>query len=102
MIRHCVFVKFRSDISDADKQAIYGQLNDLRDVIPGISAASFGPNISPEGKTRGFEDGFTMDFADQSVRDAYLIHPQHREAGQALVSLLDGGRDGLMVFDIEV
>jgi hypothetical protein len=102
MIRHCVFLKFRPDIGDAEKQAVYSQLNDLRDVIPGISAASFGPNISPEGKNRGYDDGFTMDFADMSVRDAYLIHPQHREAGQALVSLLEGGRDGLMVFDIEV
>ena len=102
MIRHCVFVKFRADISEADKQAVYNQLNDLRDVITGVLAAPFGPNISPEGKNRGYDDGFIMDFADQSVRDAYLVHPQHREAGKALVSLLEGGRDGLMVFDLTV
>ncbi|NQW00283.1 MAG: Dabb family protein [Rhodospirillales bacterium] len=102
MIRHCVFLKFKADITDADKQAIYSRLNGLRDVISGISDASFGPNISPEGRTQGYDDGFTMDFDDLAVRDAYLENPDHRAVGQQLVSLLEGGRAGLLVFDMEV
>jgi hypothetical protein len=56
----------------------------------------------PEGLHQGFEDGFTIDFADEAGRDAYLIHPAHKAAGARLVAALDGGREGLIVFDIAV
>jgi hypothetical protein len=102
MIRHCVFIKFRADVSKDDKQAVYTMLNDLRDVVPGLVDASFGPNVSPEGKSRGFDDGFTMDFKNMTARDTYLDHPEHKKAGAQLVSLLEGGREGLMVFDFDV
>ena len=102
MIRHCVFIKFRADVSKDDKQAVYTMLNDLRDVVPGLVDASFGPNVSPEGKSRGFDDGFTMDFKNMTARDTYLDHPEHKKAGAQLVSLLEAGREGLMVFDLDV
>lgn len=103
MIRHCVFVKFRSGVSEADKRAVYAKLDALRETIPGLINATFGPNISPEGKSRGFNDGFIMDFEDVAARDVYLEDPDHKAAGGELVQLLDGGREtGLMVFDIEI
>jgi hypothetical protein len=102
MIRHCVFIKFRADVSKDNKQAVYTMLNDLRDVVPGLVDASFGPNVSPEGKSRGFDDGFTMDFKNVTARDTYLDHPEHKKAGAQLVSLLEAGREGLMVFDLDV
>lgn len=102
MIRHCVFVKFRTDISSQDKSEIYKKLEGLRSVVPGIVDTSFGPNISPEGKSKGFDDGFTMDFTDEASRDAYLVNETHKAVGGELVSMLEGGRDGLLVFDIEV
>ena len=77
-------------------------LNDLRDVIPGLVDASFGTNVSPEGKSRDFDDGFTMDFKDVAARDTYLDHPEHKKSGAQLISLLEGGREGLMVFDLDV
>jgi len=101
MIRHCVFVKFKAGVSDADKRGIYQKLDDLRSVIPGIRDASFGPNVSPEGLTQGFNDGFVMDFDDVAARDFYLEHPDHREAGSNMVSYVEGGSDGVLVFDIE-
>lgn len=102
MIRHCVFIKFKSDISEADKQAIYGKLDGLRAVVPGILDTTFGPNISPEGMSHGFDDGFTMDFADIAARDVYLVDPNHKAVGSELVGLTEGGRGGLLVFDITV
>ncbi len=102
MIRHCVFVKFKPSTSTQDKKEIYNKLEGLRSIIPGIVAASYGPNISPEGKSLGFDDGFTMDFIDEAARDAYLVDETHKAVGGELVSLLEGGREGLMVFDIEV
>ena len=41
-----------------------------------------------------------MTFESAATRDAYLEHPAHKEAGAALVSVCDGGVDGLTVVDI--
>ncbi len=102
MIRHCVFVRFRADVPETERSAIYADLAALKTVVPGFLAISFGPNVSPEGLHQGFMDGFTIDFADEAARDAYLIHPAHKTAGSRLVAALENGRDGLMVFDIVV
>ena len=77
-------------------------LNDLHDVVPGLVNASFGPNVIFEGKLHGVDDGFTMDFKDVAARDTYLDHPEHKKSGAQLISLLEGGREGLMVFDLDV
>lgn len=102
MIRHCVFVRFRPEITDAEKAKIYADLDALKTVVPGLRAMSAGPNVSPEGLSQGFADGFTMDFENEAARDAYLVHPDHKAAGGRLVAALEGGRDGLIVFDIVV
>ncbi|ODT70777.1 MAG: stress responsive protein [Pelagibacterium sp. SCN 63-23] len=102
MIRHCVFVSFRGDVAEAERNAIYADLAALKDVVPGFLAISYGANVSPEGLHQGFADGFTIDFIDEAARDAYLVHPAHKAAGNRLVAALEGGRDGLIVFDIVV
>ena len=102
MIRHCVWVKFRSDVGLDERTSIYMDLAALKDRVPGLERASFGPNVSPEGLGQGFADGFTMDFADAGARDAYLVHPDHQAAGARLVAAAEGGLAGILVFDIEV
>ena len=101
MIRHCVLCRFRDDVSDDEKAGAFAALDASRGAVPGILGASFGPNVSPEGVAQGFDDGFVIDFADAAARDAYLVHPDHVAAGRALVALLDGGAEGLVVFDLE-
>ncbi|WP_439600051.1 Dabb family protein [Devosia sp.] len=100
-IRHCVFLKFRADVSASEKQSIYEQLAALG-VHLEIDRMSYGPNVSPEGLHQGFVDGFTMDFPNAAARDAYLVDSKHKEAGARLVAALEGGVKGLLVFDIEV
>ena len=100
-IRHCVFLKFRADVSASEKQSIYEQLAALG-VHLEIDRMSYGPNVSPEGLHQGFVDGFTMDFPNAAARDAYLVDSKHKEAGTRLVAALEGGVKGLLVFDIEV
>ena len=102
MIRHCVFVKFRPEITTAQRAEIYAGLDALVGTIEGLLAADFGPNISPEGQNKGFNDGFIMDLADAAARDRYLADPAHKAAGAKLVAALEGGREGLMVFDLEI
>jgi len=102
MIRHCVLVRFRSEVTQEQRNDVYAELESLREVVPGFLAMYFGPNVSPEGLHQGFADGFTMDFVDEAARDAYLEHPDHKAAGSKLVAALEGGRDGLIVFDMVV
>ncbi|WP_108397662.1 Dabb family protein [Devosia submarina] len=102
MIRHCVFVKFRSEISAEERAEIYAGLSALVGQIDGLLSANFGPNVSPEGLSHGFNDGFTMDLADEAARDRYLDDPRHKEAGGQLFAALEGGREGIIVFDMKI
>ena len=102
MIRHCVFFRFRNDVDAAERAAIYAGLGALVGQIEGLLSVDFGPNISPEGRSQGFNDGFIMDFADEAARDRYLPHPAHKAAGARLVAALEGGREGLIVFDLDL
>jgi hypothetical protein len=102
MIRHCVFVKFRSDVNDDERAEIYAGLNALVGQIDGLMSAHFGANVSPEGLAQGFNDGFIMDLEDEAARDRYLADPAHKAAGSKLVAALEGGISGLMVFDLKI
>ena len=102
MIRHCVFFKFRSGVSADERAEIYAGLAALVGQVDGLLSADFGPNVSPEGLGQGFDNGFIMDFVDHAARDRYLPHPAHQAAGSKLVAALEGGTDGLIVFDMEV
>ncbi|RUW59879.1 Dabb family protein [Mesorhizobium sp. M7A.F.Ca.US.008.03.1.1] len=102
MIRHCVFARFRNDVAATERTAIHADLEALRQVIDGMDAVKFSANVSPEPFARGFTHGFTIDFRDAAARDAYLAHEAHQRAGARLVAALEGGTDGLMVFDLEI
>ncbi|KUM28903.1 stress responsive protein [Mesorhizobium loti] len=103
MIRHCVFVRFRDDVLTAERAAIHADLQALRSLIDGMGDVKFSANVSPEPFARGLTHGFTIDFADAAARDAYLAHEAHqRAAGARLVAALEGGTDGLLVFDLKI
>ncbi|AVF05631.1 MULTISPECIES: Dabb family protein [Devosia] len=102
MIRHIVLLRFRAETTAAEKSTIYADLESLRELVPGFLGMSYGANASPEGLHQGYTEGFTMDFADEAARDAYLEHPAHKAAGGRMVAALEGGRDGLIVFDMVV
>jgi hypothetical protein len=102
MIRHCVFARFRNDVTDDERAAIHAALEALRRLIDGMGKVEFRANTSPEPFARGFTHGFTIDFRDAAARDAYLMHEAHSRAGARLVAALEGGTDGLMVFDLDI
>jgi hypothetical protein len=102
MIRHCVFVTFRDDVPTDEKAAIHADLQALREHVGGMGPVHFSANVSPEPFARGFSHGFTIDFRDAAARDAYLVHEAHQRAGARLVAALEGGVDGLMVFDLDI
>ncbi len=102
MILHCVFLRLKASLPAAEKQSIFEALAGLQKVIPGIVSIKFGPNVSPEGLSGGFRDGFVVTFETAQARDAYLEHPDHTAVGDRIVSACDGGLAGLLVFDMDV
>ncbi|THV23123.1 Dabb family protein [Peteryoungia ipomoeae] len=100
MIKHCVFLRFKAAVQEAEKNAIYAAIAELKDVVPGMLDIKSGPNVSPEGLSGGYNDGFIVTFEDEMVRDYYLKHPKHVEVGERIVGATDGGLAGILVFDL--
>ncbi|WP_438752435.1 Dabb family protein [Pararhizobium sp. O133] len=102
MIRHCVFVRFKADISAAERASILADIAALQPLVPGYLSVEIGPNVSPEGLGKGYTDGFIIDFKDAAARDAYLVHPAHEKAGGRIVAATQDGIDGVFVYDFEL
>ena len=102
MIRHLVGLRFREGTSKAVKQGLMDELASLENRIDGIIDFQARPNISVEDPmVRGFRDLFWFDFRDEAVRDTYLEDRQHQAIGARLVAELEGGANGVFVFDFE-
>lgn len=101
MIEHCVWVKFRSDASASERSAVFARLTQLVGRIPGLVSLRAGSNARYEALDHGFSEGFIAVFEDADALARYQRHPEHKAAGEALISLADGGLAGLIVFDLE-
>ena len=103
MIRHCVFIRFRQNLPEAERTSILSDVVALKPLIPGLIAVHLGANVSPEtGMDKGFSDGFIVDFDGPAARDAYLIHPEHRKVGGRIVAASAGGVEGVIVYDLDI
>lgn len=102
MIRHIVLVKFRTSITQNVIDDLFDALAGLNPLIPGMRGFDGGISVSPENLEQGFSHGFCIDFDDEAARDAYLVHPTHKELGAELVGLADGEISGLIVFDLKI
>ncbi len=103
MIRHLVHLRFRKDVTDAQKQALYDDLAGLSGHIEGVMDFQHRQNISAETPlVRGFLDMFWFDFRDDAARDHYLQDATHQAIGARIVDHLEGAADGVFVCDIAV
>jgi hypothetical protein len=102
MIRHIVLMKCQAEASQEDIEAMFAALAALQEKIPGILAFEGGANNSPEGLTRGYTHGFTMDFADEEARDEYLPHPEHKKAQEFMRKVLDNTPENVLVMDFAI
>ena len=100
MIRHIVALRFKPDTSAETKAGLYAALAGLSAHIDGILDFQSSANVTVEPLSRGFDDLFWFDFADEATRDAYLIHPAHQAVGAQIVAETEGGIEGVFVFDV--
>lgn len=101
MLKHCVFIRFRPEISAEQRAALYQALQSLESQLSGWLGFLAGVNVTPElGMDKGYNGGFIIDFADEAARDVYLQNPDHQQLGQRLVAAAVDGVAGIMVFDL--
>ncbi|MEM7302351.1 MAG: Dabb family protein [Pseudomonadota bacterium] len=102
MIHHIVLTRYKSDVTEEEKQGLYAKLDAIVQRLEGAISGSYGRSVSPEGLENGFLDGFVIDFASKDAVNEYLVDEEHKVVGAEIASRLEGGTDGLVVFDIEV
>lgn len=102
MIRHIVLIRFRAEVNEAEIAAMFTELHDIQAMIPGVLAITAGRSESPEQIERGYMHGFVADFADWPDLQTYQDHPAHQALGAKLVAAAEGGKDGILVFDLPV
>jgi hypothetical protein len=103
MIRHIVALKFKPGVTEAKKAELYAALKALDGHIDGIIDFRSFRNVSIETPVvRGFNDLFWFDFRDATVRDTYVVDPEHQKVGARIVAETEGGPDGVYVFDVEM
>lgn len=103
MIRHLVFLKYQSSVSQDTKDGILHDLEALKTEVSGFLGFGSGPNISPEDDVvRGFLDMFWIDFEDSAARDAYLSNETHKGIAARIIAATEGGPDGVFVCDVAI
>lgn len=102
MLKHCVFVTFKPEHTQAERDAVLAGFAAVADYVPGMLDYCYGPNLDYENKSAAYKDGFIVTFADREAHLAYENHPLHQELGARMVGMCEGGHDGILVFDLEV
>ena len=101
MIKHCVFLNFKSETSESEQFDIFEGLSNLKNQIEGLNDFEYGNNLDFEQKSADYNSGFIASFENRQALLEYNEHPEHALLGSKLVSMCKGGHQGIIVFDIE-
>ncbi|HEY9690974.1 MAG TPA: Dabb family protein [Oculatellaceae cyanobacterium] len=96
-IQHMVIFKFKPETSSEQIAAIFNQLEQFKQTIPGIIYFVGGKYSSTENLNQGYNYGFLMTFESAEARDAYIVHPEHEKIKAEIIPCVDD----LVAFDIE-
>ena len=101
MIKHCVFLNFRSEISESEQFDVFKGLSNLKNQVEGLNDFEYGNNLDFEHKSANYNSGFKASFENHQALLEYNEHPEHVLLGSKLVSMCKEGHQGIIVFDIE-
>ena len=87
-LRHVVAFKFKETATPEDIKKVETAFRDLKKKIKEIQSYEWGTNNSPEKHNKGTTHGFILTFKNEKDRDAYLVHPDHKEFGKLVGPLL--------------
>ena len=95
VLRHVVMFGFKPEVTAEQVKAVEDAFGELPSKIDLIKDYEWGTDCSPEGKQQGLTHCFFVTFHSEADRDAYLVHPAHKEFGKlvrnkvAAVTVLD-------------
>lgn len=84
VLRHVVLFGFKPEVSNEQIQTVEEAFSKLPSQIDFIQDYEWGTDCSPEGLQQGLTHCFFLTFNSEADRDAYLIHPAHKEFGKVL------------------
>ena len=84
MLRHVVLFGFNDDLSAEQVQEVETAFANLPKQIDVIKGYEWGTDCSPEGIQKGHTHCFFLSFESEKDRDAYLVHPAHKQFGQLI------------------
>jgi hypothetical protein len=85
---HVVSFKFKDATTQDEIHRVEEAFRALKTKIPQIKKLVWGLNNSPEGLNKGCTHVWVLTFAAEADRDAYLVHPDHKEFGKLVGPLL--------------
>jgi hypothetical protein len=95
MLRHVVLFKFFDKTTPADIKKIEEAFRGLPGKIELIKDFEWGVNNSPEKLNQGLTHCFFVTFSSEKDRDAYLVHPAHKD----FVAVAGSGIEKVTVVD---
>lgn len=95
LLRHVVMFGWKEGSDTNQINKVVTAFKALPSKISLIKSFEWGTNNSPEGLNGGLTHCFLVTFTSEADRDAYLIHPSHKE----FVGLLNPAPDKVTVFD---
>ena len=101
MIRHIVLIRFRPDVTEEKIGELLAELGEIEDKLPACLGITAGRSESPEQMERGYMHGFVADFDSWEGLQTYQDHPDHQTVGTKLTEHAEGGKDGILCFDLE-
>ncbi len=87
-VRHVVLFQFKPTATVADINRVCELFDQLPEKISEVGSYEAGTDISPEQLAEGLTHCFTLGFADAAARDAYLVHPAHKEFVEQALPLI--------------
>jgi hypothetical protein len=85
---HVVSFKFKESATKEQIKQVEDAFAGLKKKIKEIKEYQWGTNVSPEKHDKGFTHGFILKFDSAKDRDAYLVHPDHKEFGKLVGPVL--------------
>lgn len=89
VLRHVVLFKYKDTATADQVKASVDAFRALPGKINVIKNFEWGTNVSPEKLDQGFTHAYFLTFTSAADRDAYLVHPAHKEFGASLGTVLD-------------
>jgi hypothetical protein len=100
MIRHTVLFKLKPDVSKQEVERIFTDVVGLADHLQGILSITGGTCYFHDHKdSQPFTHGFSIDFADQLSRDAFLHDKVTHPVKDSIINVTAGGHKGVIDFD---